>query len=156
MIDVLIGVPTAIAIAAISSWITAQLTLQKFRRERWWERKAEAYERVIEALHHSKEFTSFHRDAEYAGREVSEETDAELRAKSKAAHAEIRRATDVGAFFFCEKAINRLSRYRSEQSEASKTTQWIEYLENDWKATSPCLDDIIEIAKDDLRIRGKT
>jgi len=49
MAEVALSIFTAIVIAAISSWITVQLSLRKFRAERWWERKAEAYSKIIEA-----------------------------------------------------------------------------------------------------------
>ena len=63
---------TGVVIAAISSWITVQLSLRRFRTERWWERKAEAYERIIGALHDSKVFASRHADAELQKTELPE------------------------------------------------------------------------------------
>lgn len=34
---------TGIIIAVVSSWITVQLSLKKFQKEKLWERKLEAY-----------------------------------------------------------------------------------------------------------------
>ena len=73
MNDFLIGIPAAILIAAVSSWITVQLALRRFRRERWWERKTDAYTKVIEALHNSKEFSDRHLEAAQAGREIPDD-----------------------------------------------------------------------------------
>ena len=98
MADILIAVPAAIFIAAVSSWITVYLSLRKFRSEKWWERKADAYANVIEALHNSKEFSDQHLHAREKGCEISSDQDSELRAKSKAGHAEIRRVANIGAF----------------------------------------------------------
>ena len=62
--EIFLKVLSGIAIAAISSWITVQLSKHKFRSERWWEKKVGAYERVIEAFHNSKKFDAEHMSAE--------------------------------------------------------------------------------------------
>ena len=152
MADILIAIPTAIFIAAVSSWITVQLSLRKFRREKWWERKADAYANVIEALHYSKQFSEEHFEAAIKDREISPDKDAELRAEAKKANAEISRVASMGAFLLDDKAINRLALLGREEIEAGNTTDWYEYLEGDLKATSSCLDDIIKIAKADLKV----
>lgn len=147
-----ITVLTGIIIAVVSAWVTVQLALRRFRAEKWWEKRVEAYERVIEALHHSKAFTSVHLDAAYAGKDVPEERDKELRAKSKEALREIEKATDIGGFLLGEEALERLRRYQKEAKEASNTTSWHKYLEDDWAATNSCLENIIQIAKQDLQL----
>ncbi len=150
--NALVTMLTGICIAIVSSWVTVQLSLRKFRIEKWWERKADAYANVIEVLHNSQEFSVQHLEADEEGREISADRDAELRAKSKAAYAEIRRVANTGAFLLSDQAMVRLARLRKEEDEGSNTNDWIEYLEGDWKATSTCLDEIIEIAKKDLKV----
>jgi hypothetical protein len=152
MSDILLGVLSAIFIAAVSSWITVQLSLRQFRTEKWWERKADAYAKVIETLYNSKEFSDHHLEAFGNGREVPDEVDADVRAKSKAAHAEIRRIANVGAFLLSDQAMLRLNQFRNDEKSAGNTTDWYEYLESDWKAVSSCLEDFIKIAKVDLRV----
>ena len=152
MADILIAVPAAIFIAAVSSWITVQLSLRKFRSEKWWERKADAYANVIEVLYNSQEFSVQHLEADEEGREICADRDAELRAKSKAAYAEIRRVANVGSFLLSDRAMTRLARLQKEEEKASDTTHWIDYLDGNWKAVSTCLDDIISIAKADLKV----
>lgn len=152
MADILVAVASAIFIAAVSSLITVQLSLRKFRTEKWWERKAGAYTEIIEVLHDSKEFSDQHLDAEQRGNEISEELDEELRANAKIANAEIRRMASVGAFLLSDEALARLAQFRKDENEASNTTSWYEHLERDWQATSTCLNDIIDIAKKDLKV----
>ncbi len=144
---------TGIIIAAVSSWITVQLSLRKFRTEKWWEQKVEAYTKIIEALHNSKAFVDNRLEMECNGREVSEEKDKELQQRSKAGHEDISKAIDTGAFLLSEQALCRLKQYQKEAKEASYTTDWIEYLQGDLAATDSCLKEIIEIAKKDLRAK---
>lgn len=37
---------------AFWSYLTVYFALRRFRSERWWDRKADAYSRIIESLHH--------------------------------------------------------------------------------------------------------
>ena len=41
---------TALFASIGGAWLTAALALRNARRQRWWERKAEAYERMISAI----------------------------------------------------------------------------------------------------------
>jgi hypothetical protein len=66
-----------IVIAAASSWFTVQLSLRRFWQEKWWERRVTAYERVLEALHHSKAFSEVHLNAKDESKEVPGERDKE-------------------------------------------------------------------------------
>jgi hypothetical protein len=40
-------------VAVLTAIITVQLSFRRFQAERWWDRKADAYSRIIEALHHA-------------------------------------------------------------------------------------------------------
>jgi hypothetical protein len=146
-----VNVLTAILIAAISAWITVQLSLRRFRTEKWWERKVDAYSRVIEALHNSKAFSDQYLHATYQGRELSEERQAELRLRARAARDDILKAMDVGAFLFSKEALDRLKQYQKDEEDASKHESWHDHLESDWAAANNCLKDIIAISKKDLR-----
>jgi len=153
VIGIATAIFTGIVIAAVSSWITVQLSLKRFRSERWWERKVKAYERVIEALHHSKKFFDNHLKIEYEGKEISDEIDKELRAKSRVARNEIEKAMDIGGFLLCKTALNRLKQYKNEADKASQRESWFEYLDASLVATDTCIKDLIKIARQDLKIK---
>lgn len=140
-----------VIVAAVSSWITVQLSLRRFRAEKWWEMRVEAYKRLIEAFHDSKAFSETHLEADYEGREVPEETDKELRARAKDAAREIARAADLGGFLLGDEVRTRLKKYQQEEAKASDTESWQMYLHGDWNATNSCLQDVIEIARRDLK-----
>lgn len=151
MPDIVWQILTGIIIAIASAWITVQLSLRRFRTERWWERKVESYTNIIEALHNSKAFASYH--LKIAGREIPDERDEDLRSRTREANDEILKATDVGAFILSEKALTRLRKYKNEEEEASELGDWYGYLVADLEATEECLKDFIEIAKKDLKTR---
>jgi hypothetical protein len=151
LVDVVLALSTGILIAAVSAWITVQLSLRRFRTERWWERKVEAYERIIGALHDAKAFADTHLHAGLEQRDVPDEIAEELRGRSRTAHAELLKAVDLGAFLLPDEALSRLRRYRKEESEAADIPDWFGHLEADWKAANDCLKDLIQLAKRDLR-----
>lgn len=151
MIDALIKILSAIAIAGASSWITVQLSRHKFRSERWWEKKVDAYERVIEAFHNSKKFSSEHMTAEERGREVSDERDAELRTLAKDARDEILRASDIGSFVLSKEALGILARYEAQSENAPRQESWYEHLDADWSLTNSYMKEFIAEAHRDLK-----
>lgn len=151
ILDTLLKILSGIAIAVVSAWVTVLLSRQKFRSERWWERKVEAYEKVIEAFHKSKKFTSEHMDAEYKGEEVEKERDAELRKHAKEGREEILRASDVGSFVLSERAMDILARYETESESLSKQPSWFEFLDADWSITHKYMKEFIAEAKADLQ-----
>ena len=153
MPELAMNILTGIVIAAVSSWITVQLSLRRFRAEKSWEKKAEAYERVIEALHHAKAFSYIQMKANSLGTNVSDERVEVLREKAGKSWLEIELAADVGSFILSEKAHGRLKKYLSEVRRASDKRSSIEYLDAYWEATNDCLNDIIRMAKNDLETR---
>lgn len=154
MFQSVVTILTAIGIAFVSSFITFQLSLIRFRSERLWERKVTAYENVIAALHDSKAFTGNHIEADYEDSEITGERDKELRVRSNSAHEEIAKAIDVGTFLLSEEAITRLKSYQEEIEKAkSPEGSWLKHLEADLSATDNCLKDLITIAKLDLKAK---
>jgi len=133
----------------ITLWFNGKVA----RHQRWWERKMEAYEKVIEALHNSKMFSEQHLEADIRGKEVPKEKGEELRRRAKLAHDEIEKVIDTGTFLLSENAMTRLRQYRKEADRATDATMWVEYLEADLDTTDKCLKDIIEIAKSDLKTK---
>ena len=151
VMDTVTTILAGVVVAAVSSWITVQLSLRRFRAEKWWEMRVEAYKRLIEAFHDSKSFMETHLEADYEGREVPDETDEELRARAKHAAREIARAVDLGGFLLGDEVRTRLKQYQQEEARASDTESWQMYLHEDWNATNSCLQDVIRIARRDLK-----
>lgn len=144
---------TGILIAAVSAWITVQLSLRRFRAEKWWEKRVAAYERVLDALHHAKAFSAAHLNAAEADRQISTERDEELRKKAQEANLEIERAADIGGFLLSDEALARLRQLKEDERVASETDDWYEYLSSDWAAANSCLKEFIVISKKDLQTK---
>lgn len=141
----------ALIIALLSAWITVKLSQRRFRDERMWDRKVLAYERIIEAFHKSKKFSSEHLDAEHVSRELSEERDSELRKLAGEAREEISKATDIGSFTLSAQALDLLAKYQVESNDVGHIQSWYEHLEHDYIIIDKYLKLLIAEAKRDLK-----
>jgi hypothetical protein len=136
--------------------VTLHYALKRFYFEKWWERKAEAYSSILEALHHLKN----HADHELASDKVVEpslrpkleKVLEELKEKMTDGIAEIRKRADIGAFVISEEAVSALHALLNELGEAVKSPKSSnEYFNLVLSAVNRCLDSMRYIAKNDLK-----
>lgn len=147
-----ITILTGILIAAVSSWITVQLSTRKFRAEWLWKRKTDAYLAIIEALHNSKAFNVAHLSSMERGTELSEQRNKELGLRATQGRDAIKKAVDMGSFLLSDKALKRLKKHLQEAEDVSKEQDFYSYLDEDLAAINRCLKDIIPIAKEELKM----
>ena len=150
--DIFLNIFAGVSIAALSSWITVHLSLRRYRTEKWWEKKAEAYSVLLGAIHDAKAFAEIQLLAEHQERELSAEEATEIYEKTKKSGSEVYRAMDVGAFYLSKEAIMRLKLYKQQRQHSEKAGDWIQYLKEDLTSTDSCLKDMIELAHNDLKI----
>lgn len=153
MLDLVVKAFFAIAIAAISSWVTVYLSRNRFRSERWWEKKVEAYERVIDAFHKAKKFDLEHIRADELRLEIDEARQTELRLQAREARDEILRASDVGGFILSGNALSILAKYEAESDSIPRFNTWYEHLDHSWSLTHRYMREFIAEAHTDLKKR---
>jgi hypothetical protein len=146
------SVLSAILIAAITSWITVRLALRQFYSQKWWERKADAYTRIMEALYHVKNNLQTLLNAEETGSQIPEDRREELGLRSRESYQEIYKAEGIGAFIISEKASEILSELSQNLNKAKRERSWYEYLDENLFAINNCLEDLRYEAKRDLKI----
>lgn len=91
-----------------------------------------AYERVIDAIHKAKKFSSEHLDAQYSGRDLPDERSEELRKLANEAKDEISRAADIGGFILSTQALEIIREYERRSRDTKHIGSWHEYLEHDY------------------------
>jgi len=143
------------AIAVLTALITVYLALHRFRTEKWWERKAETYSHIIEALHSAKHTLEVNYKAEMNRHDIPAERDKTLNERSLQANDDIRKSIDTSAFLLCDAAHQRLVRYSKEADAVDTECSYFEYLDNLIPIHASCIADIIKIARKDLGIRYK-
>jgi len=140
-------------VALFSAWAGVWFSLKRFKSEKRWEKKTQAYENIIEALHFSKIYLDTHLDALYEQKTLNQEYSDKLRDDSMKASKALRRIVDVGALIISDEAITRLTVHQEELSSASRSNDFFDYLDHSLAATASCLKDLIPIAKRDLKIK---
>ena len=150
----LIGTAPASVVAMVtttlSAWVAVPFALRRFRKERRWERRAEAYERVLTGLAHLKAYLDVKWDEEMMDKKVSAEAERDLQRRAAEARKEVSLAVDLGGFLLSGEARKRLRTFQKEDGEASNESSWFEYLDSRLAATASCLDELTEIAACDL------
>jgi hypothetical protein len=142
---------TALVGGTVSAWLTFVFAWRRFRTEKWWERRANAYEKMVDALHSAKRFSDIH--LERLMQDVAEPTPdeaKELREQSKAGHDYILRAIDTGRLILPDEALERLNEY-SKENARNHPESWPDYLNNDYGIIDRCIIDMAKIARKDLR-----
>ena len=98
MVNLLSETLSIIAVSGVTAWITVFLALRRFRKERLWQKRVEAYESIFSALHHCKRFSDVHFEASQNLRDVSPERDEPLRSRAVKAGQILAEAADVSGF----------------------------------------------------------
>lgn len=144
---------SGIIIAFFSSWITVILSFNRFQKEKWWERKLEAYTKIIESLHNLKAYMD--NEKKYAlGVEkdsVSKEETERWISRYKTSEEEVLKFKDIGALIISEGAIALLNKYHNDVMFALKEESYYNYTNAVWFAADSCLKQLIQLAKEDLK-----
>ena len=140
-------------IAVVSSLATAHFALWRFRKSNWWERKADAYEKVIDALSAIRIDYSAYMEEEGHGYDVSDEERDKRNQRLDDAMRTVRHAYLTAGYMLGEDARNRIATYFKDVSRARNAGQdWFSYLDERSSAAKECLDDVIDMGRKDLGV----
>ncbi len=142
-----------IFISILVAVVTVRLSLKKYRSEKWWDKKVEAYSKIIDALHQLKNYCEQKLPAEYDGHSLSPEKERELSQQSQIAHREYFKALDVGSFIISNEAVKILETYKNRPELDYYKEPFFELIENDLIYIKECLQDFKLAAKKDLGIK---
>jgi hypothetical protein len=151
----------SIVVAIVSAVVTVFLAFRRFRRERWWDRKADAYAAIIEALHHMKRgIEDDIRVFQQYPPKQEDEASKERTKKYRQAYEEVHKAVNTGSFLLSKEAVDTLDRFMSDFQKARDDARMHDgYLDPDThlsgmlNAIKKCLDSLPPIAKRDLGVR---
>lgn len=146
----------AVVGSIITLAVSVPFALRRFREERWWERKVEAYVGLFTALF------DVQRSLRQRVREVEEafttpETFAkELGAKASLGYTEIRRAATIGTFLFSEETADRLASLMEVLDDPNYNLDFHEEDLTNLRAVTTAMADLKPLARKDLALSGHT
>lgn len=141
------------SLAFIASLVAIYNTrFRRFAQERWWERKAKAYEDIIQALSDLVQYYRTLSEAEIGERSLSKESRKEINEHSRQGFNIIRKATDIGAFIISPEALRILQDYWKEGENKPDPQDWYGIFEYNFEKASNTLDKLTVFARKDLRV----
>jgi len=146
-----------ILIAAVLAFIASLVAIyntnfKRFTSERWWERKAKAYEDIIQALSDLVHYYRTLSEAEIGERSLSKQSEKEINEYSRKGINTIRRATDMGAFIISPEALRILQDYWKEGENKPDPQDWYAIFDNNFEKARNTLDVLTACARKDLRV----
>lgn len=148
MNSVLLQLVLTIGAAFLGAW----LALMRFRTERWWERKAETYITLVEALHEMSMPTAEIFDAGFRGQDISPEVEKELWDSFKRAKRKVWMIADTADFVISSEVFNAIQEMGQGLSQANDAHDFYTHLDETGKAVDDCLIKVKKIGVQELRI----
>lgn len=143
---------TTLIAAILGSLVTAQVALRNLRKDKWWERKAEAYDNVILALDELAYISGEMINDAKQNRATSLEMEEERTEAIRAARREVTRAWRLGCYMLSHDVKARLRQYLSDEISRSHDQSWASFIADKHEAAVQCLKALIDLARKDLRI----
>lgn len=150
--DFFSGITIAVVAAVLTSW----LTVLRFKRERWWERKADAYVELIDSLHEMGMMPSEYLSVGGSGKELSKEAEAELWSRFEAARRKVWRIADSADFIISSEVLAVIRKMNADLGKADEHGHFVEYLDETNAAIDRCMRMVKIIGSDELGIRHET
>lgn len=115
-----------LAISVATAYLTVRWSVKRFRSERWWELRVDAYSKVVDALFvHYKGATdelegwyAFIEGREDGQKQLTEEERSAWRARYKESSGQIEDAVLRGSFHLSEEAVELLKELSKERKKA--------------------------------------
>lgn len=142
------------AISVSGAFLAAGLASRRFRTEKWWERKANAYTDLVSALHEMKWPSSEGLDAEIEGARHSPEEVEKLWAQFRLARRNVWRIADASAFLVSPRVLRSVQQMENALAKAENSKGSYEHLEAQYKAVQTCLDEIKTLGRGELGIKA--
>jgi hypothetical protein len=124
----------------------------RYTSERWWERKVEAYVRIIDAFSDLVYYYQQIYDAELEARELTETRKAEIEDLWRKGIHLIKKASNMGAFLISTEAENALRCYWDEPKEKIDPNDWFGHLTYEYDNAEKTLNQLVICAKKDLQV----
>lgn len=141
-------------VAWLAATLAARTTLQRFYKERMWERKANAYTTILEALYLRLEWYRQHFDAAITKQTLTEDYAQKLTQQSAEARAIMMRTIE-GQTWLLSAAVSEAIEKMDKELDAD-FPGWEDMLDHSWGAVRDARVTITALARRDLAIVEKS
>lgn len=155
---------SGILLAATVSWITVNLTLRRTKKEVLWQKRFEAYSKILDALHvcrikidndyyeeikqHKVEWNS---QQAYEPTSEQKEKLNKLKIEYQIARSELERIRTTGRLILPKEATEHLAETLKARHDDWQNMSSLEFLDTEEMLLKECINNIIKVARTDLR-----
>lgn len=143
----------ALVVSIITAYVTVRLSLKQFYSERWWEKKAEAYSRIMEHLSSLQYCLREWFGESLHEKELTDDVKRQLNETYRQAEEAIRKTAGIGAYIVSDGTANALQELLREFQKKDPSGNWLRDMDRHQYAVTESMARIREYAKADLRKR---
>ncbi len=165
IIDILSKFIVPLLVAALAAYFSTKFALNKFYKEKWWEKRLEAFTEIINIAYRIKMSNDYFLSCEYAQMEPGDsrfkahpkEIEEKLRAEYWLDLQELERIAQLADFTLTSKVKSILDVYvrdrrKIENDYYEDAIESLEVSELDFKLSKKLLSDLVLEAKNELKI----
>jgi hypothetical protein len=138
------------SVGFLSACLGSLVAINKFKKEKNWERKEKAYIEIIDSLYDLLQHCEIHKEDYGQGTGFTEEKEEEFRQRFNVAFWKIKKATDIGAFVISKEAHAVLSELNSREKLNWNENPIFEIYEHEYSHFQKALQNLVAIAKNEL------
>lgn len=156
MQDIIVAVIPALIIAGVTAlvaYFTITRSMRQFYSQRWWERKADAYSKIIETLTDFEHCYIEEIDQLTYEERFTVNDKKRLRESFREAQESIRKAAIIGAYIISDDTAKTLSNLLYGLQKEDPKGDWSKDLINHHELVRKSIEEIKRHAKKDLRIK---
>lgn len=150
----IIALIPAAAVAVLTAKLTVNLSVEQFRTQKWWEKKSEAYSKIVSCLSRLlycyREWMKAYDESN--PRKMSDVKKSSLYDKYNLAIEEFHEAANSSVFNISEKAADTVLRLRNELEYEFDSINWFEDAKYYCELIESSIKDIKVYARDDLKL----
>lgn len=114
-------------------------------------RREQAYEEIIDALYDMIKYFRVHKENYGQGTGLSDERELELLQEYIYSSLSLSKATDIGAFYISQDAVDVLQKLKSREQLDYYNEPKFEFYEQEYKEHEKALNKLVDVAKHDLQ-----
>lgn len=151
--QMLLGLIPSIIIAIVTAYLTVFLSFRKFRDEKRWEKKFDAYYQLFDAIYNFLRYDKALIGTVEDGAHLKEGDEEELRKIAGKGWDEIERAATIGSFILSQKTVNLIEKMdHNLDAIPYKGSEWYEFLNKRVAVIKECLNELQKVATKDLKV----
>ncbi len=151
IIDLLGKIAPGVVAALVASWVTVRLALGRFKEEAIWQRKLDAYTRILDALHVCRLRSERLAREATEGVQFSDDYKEEMRKKYSVATAELHRVIDTGLLILPQAVTSHLAEVMTPRYTDWKEMSPYEFWETEEHQMKKALEALIKTGRADLK-----